>query len=86
MELRIFTIFFSFLASAQGKYDISISTDRQGLICNYLKARQRIVGGSPAPEGKYPFQVFIKSNSEFRCGGSILNKRHVLTAGHCYQK
>ncbi|XP_076763344.1 trypsin-like [Xylocopa sonorina] len=49
----------------------------------------RIVGGSEAEQGKYPWQVslqwgLISSFSHF-CGGSILNSKWVVTAGHCVQ-
>ncbi|XP_076235742.1 chymotrypsin-2-like, partial [Calliopsis andreniformis] len=49
----------------------------------------RIVGGSPAPLGKYPYQVSVKqilNNSYTVCGGSIISKRYVLTAAHCIYK
>ncbi|KAK9686163.1 Trypsin [Popillia japonica] len=44
----------------------------------------RIVGGSNAPEGGYPFIASVRSvtGSHF-CGGSILNSLNVLTAAHC---
>ncbi|KAK4878093.1 hypothetical protein RN001_010599 [Aquatica leii] len=44
----------------------------------------RIVGGSTAADGQYPYQVSLRSyqNSHF-CGGSVINYGWVLTAGHC---
>ncbi|GJQ80525.1 hypothetical protein Trydic_g12416 [Trypoxylus dichotomus] len=44
----------------------------------------RVVGGSDAPLGGYPFIVSLRSaaNSHF-CGGSIINTNYILTAAHC---
>lgn len=47
---------------------------------------EMIVGGQPAPDGKYPWQVRLYSNDSDQigfCGGSIINDRWILTAAHC---
>ncbi|XP_069701693.1 chymotrypsin-2-like [Periplaneta americana] len=44
----------------------------------------RIVNGTDAPLGKYPFMLSLqKSNFGHFCGGSILNEIYILTAAHC---
>lgn len=47
----------------------------------------RVIGGSNAPEGAWPWMALYgkgtSANPRFTCGGSIITKRHVLTAAHC---
>jgi secreted trypsin-like serine protease len=51
----------------------------------------RIVGGTAVPNGKYPFiaaliDTRIQGNTPFDqqyCGGTLIDKNSVLTAGHC---
>jgi len=45
----------------------------------------RISGGEAAHPGKYPWMAAMldRSNEKWRCGGSLISDRHVLTAAHC---
>jgi len=45
-------------------------------------AQRRIVGGDEAGFGTFPWQAYIRIGTS-RCGGSLVNKWHVVTAGHC---
>ena len=51
----------------------------------------RIVGGSDADPGEFPWQVALISDmdepyqSQF-CGGSLIGDRWILTAAHCYDE
>ena len=47
-----------------------------------------IIGGRNVEEGEFPWQVSIgfvssKGSIGYTCGGAILSKNTVLTAGHC---
>jgi len=48
----------------------------------------RIVGGTEVfPEDKYPFMAAlyeVSGSRKFRCGGSLIGRNVVLSAGHCY--
>lgn len=51
----------------------------------------RIVGGIEAREHSWPWQVVMCSGSSttscrLRCGGSIIDNKHILTAAHCVQR
>ncbi|XP_065073438.1 trypsin 5G1-like [Ochlerotatus camptorhynchus] len=43
----------------------------------------RVVGGFEVDVKEIPFQVSLSSGYGHFCGGSLLNERWVLTAGHC---
>lgn len=42
-----------------------------------------IVGGSDAPEGRYPFMVSLQDADGHLCGASLVAADAVLTAAHC---
>jgi len=47
---------------------------------------EMIVGGTAAPDGKYPWQVRLYSSADDKigfCGGSIIAAQWILTAAHC---
>lgn len=51
-------------------------------VSSRLTAQRRIVGGTEAGFGSFPWQAYIQIGSS-RCGGSLINQYHVVTAGHC---
>ncbi|KAL3278571.1 hypothetical protein HHI36_016117 [Cryptolaemus montrouzieri] len=51
--------------------------------CGILNEKRRIVGGVVTKVNQYPWMVALKFNNRFFCGGSLINSRYVLTAGHC---
>ncbi|XP_076366532.1 trypsin-1-like [Tachypleus tridentatus] len=45
----------------------------------------RVVGGNDASFGQFPWQALIQVKGS-RCGGALVGRRHVVTAGHCVAK
>ncbi|KAK7067054.1 CLIP domain-containing serine protease [Halocaridina rubra] len=48
----------------------------------------RVVGGKNAEMGAHPWMTYLKMYVgsymyEYRCGGSLISKSHILTAAHC---
>lgn len=73
------------IATAEDKFQIL--TPDTG--CGFSNVTQRrIVGGTPAKLGAFPWMALIGYTNEldetsFKCGGSLITKRHILTAAHC---
>ncbi|XP_046735036.1 serine proteinase stubble-like [Diprion similis] len=56
-----------------------------GISVSKQTAQRRIVGGDEAGFGSFPWQAYIRIGSS-RCGGTLVNRFHVVTAGHCVAK
>ncbi|XP_011301670.1 transmembrane protease serine 9 isoform X3 [Fopius arisanus] len=56
-----------------------------GISSTKQTAQRRIVGGDDAGFGSFPWQAYIRIGSS-RCGGTLVNRYHVVTAGHCVAK
>ena len=54
-----------------------------GTMLPAFSTNSRIVGGEPAEDGAWPWQVSISVNGRFICGGTLVSQQHVITAGHC---
>lgn len=51
---------------------------------NITQPRSRIVGGSPAPPGSWPWLVNLQLDGGLMCGGVLVDSSWVLTAAHCF--
>ncbi|XP_069364039.1 uncharacterized protein [Maniola hyperantus] len=63
-------------------YGPVINDESCGVAVGKQTAQRRIVGGDDAGFGTFPWQAYIRIGSS-RCGGSLISRRHVVTAGHC---
>ncbi|XP_076000850.1 serine protease 56 [Genypterus blacodes] len=51
---------------------------------NMTQPRSRIVGGSPASRGSWPWLVNLQLEGGLMCGGVLVDSSWVVTAAHCF--
>jgi secreted trypsin-like serine protease len=85
----LFTLLFTLLGTSTASAAIPSRPGPEGLPAG-PSPDSRVVGGTPVPDGRYPFQAalliqFAGQNDHQRqfCGGSLITRWQVLTAAHC---
>ncbi|CAH2308074.1 transmembrane protease serine 9-like [Pelobates cultripes] len=54
-------------------------------VCGSPVVSSRIVGGTDAVDGVWPWQALVLYSGVFKCGGSLINEQWVLSAAHCFK-
>lgn len=55
-------------------------------VCGTPGITSRIVGGTDATDGAWPWQVSLRVYNQHICGGSLIANNWVLSAAHCYYR
>ncbi|XP_004681519.1 PREDICTED: transmembrane protease serine 11D [Condylura cristata] len=87
MKSRIESILHQLLNNS-GNLEIDPSTEltpcgaRSDLI---TLSEERIIGGTKAEEGDWPWQVSLHLRNAHHCGGILISNMWILTAAHCFK-
>ncbi|XP_028253490.1 transmembrane protease serine 6 isoform X2 [Parambassis ranga] len=64
--------------------DCPDASDETRCECGLRQFSSRIVGGSDASEGEWPWQASLQVRGDHICGGALISSQWVVSAAHCF--
>ncbi|XP_038163526.1 transmembrane protease serine 6 isoform X2 [Cyprinodon tularosa] len=64
--------------------DCPDASDENQCDCGLRQFSSRIVGGSDASEGEWPWQASLQVRGTHICGGALISNQWVVSAAHCF--
>uniref|UniRef100_A0A3Q1FPF7 Transmembrane serine protease 13b n=1 Tax=Acanthochromis polyacanthus TaxID=80966 RepID=A0A3Q1FPF7_9TELE len=77
-------------SSIQGQVEVSTSCPNKETVslqcvdCGRQQSTDRIIGGSVAKTGQWPWQLSLQFRGSHICGGVLISSDFVVTAAHCF--